>query len=130
MDEPVSSFAFNFILRRCSTGGGLGGGGGGGGGFDADALRDELHALMLPGQQLQLSVQRLSVTAGAYTRSDFSSASALLSTALSNLTHECLLEMLKLSSNVNECKPLRDGRPGAGGRGLHSYTFQLNLTRF
>ena len=35
--------------------------GGGGGGFDADALRDELRAMMLPGQSLQLSVQRLSV---------------------------------------------------------------------
>jgi hypothetical protein len=32
-----------------------------GGGFDADALRDELRALMLPGQTLQLSVQRLSM---------------------------------------------------------------------
>jgi len=27
-----------------------------------------------------------------------------------NLTHECVLELLKLSSNVNECKPLALGR--------------------
>jgi len=29
-----------------------------------------------------------------------------MSTVTPNLTHECVLELLKLSSNVNECKPL------------------------
>ena len=51
-------------------------------------------------------------------------------------TQECVLELLKLSSNVGECKPLaagtdhhphaRAGHPGvrdAQGRGLHSSTF-------
>ena len=87
-----------------------------------------------------------------------------------NPTHECVLEMLKLSSNVNECKPLPAGsgipttgssrhvasrrrrsppkkppsrsssREGRGRcvpprrppppRGLHSSTFQLNLSAF
>ena len=28
---------------------------------------------------------------------------------ITNLTHECVLELLKLSSNVNECKPLIEG---------------------
>ena len=49
---------------------------------------------------------------------------------------------LKLSCNVNECKPLtaggahgvepEGGGGGAreGGRGLHSSTFQLNVRRF
>jgi len=55
------------------TGGALGGGGGGGG-FDADALRDELKALMLPGQTLQLSVQKLSVTDDPALAVAFSSA--------------------------------------------------------
>jgi hypothetical protein len=52
-----------YMLSLGGGGGSLGGGGlgGGGGGFDADALRDELRAMMLPGQTLQLSVQRLSV---------------------------------------------------------------------
>ena len=48
---------------------------------------------------------------------------------------------LALSRKVDECKPLRGGaprrgpaapagaRPGAGGRGLHSFTCQLNLSR-
>jgi hypothetical protein len=71
-----------------------------------------------------------------------------------NLTHECVPNVLKLSFNVNECKPLPQGggagvpgrvqAQGAGcalqrvhqlphlhvgvqGRGLHSSTFQLNL---
>jgi hypothetical protein len=30
------------------------------------------------------------------------------------LSHECVLELLKLSSNVNECKLLLVGRDGAG----------------
>jgi len=46
---------------------------------------------------------------GAYTRSHFSSISAHLCTVSYNLTHECVLELLKLSSNVNECKPLVTG---------------------
>ena len=28
-----------------------------------------------------------------------------------NLTHKCILELLKLSSNVNECKPLPVSTP-------------------
>ena len=48
--------------------------------------------------------------AGAYARSDFSSTRDLLSTIQPNLSHECVLESLKLSSNVSECKPL----PGCG----------------
>ena len=48
--------------------------GGGGGGFDADALRDELRAMMLPGQTLQLSVQRLSVMEDPALAVAFSSA--------------------------------------------------------
>ena len=48
--------------------------GGGGGGFDADALRDELRAMMLPGQSLQLSVQRLSVMEDPALAVAFSSA--------------------------------------------------------
>ena len=50
--------------------------------------------------------------AGAYTRSHFSSTGALLSTVQPNLTHECVLELLKLSSHVNECKPLQPGAHG------------------
>ena len=62
-----------------------------------------------------------------------------------NLTHDCVLELLKLSSTVNECKPQPIGRgqhgilpvpphqpvhrAGEHGRGLHSSTFQLNLSR-
>ena len=38
---------------------------------------------------------------------------------------------LRLSCTVDECKPLEGGSSGAeGGRGLHSSTFQLNLSRF
>ena len=68
---------------------------------------------------------------------------------VTQLNPECVLELLKLSSNVNECKPLvhgagaaqqpaavrvrgvvrHDGR-GAGGRGLHSSTLQLNVSTF
>ena len=33
------------------------------------------------------------------------------------LTHEWVLELLKLSSNVNECKPLVEARGGRGGGG-------------
>jgi hypothetical protein len=40
--------------------------------------------------------------AGAYTRSHFSSICAVLSTLQPKLSHECVLELLKLSSNVNE----------------------------
>jgi hypothetical protein len=45
---------------------------------------------------------------------------------------------LKLSGSGNECKPLADGKDevmmpsdfmAAGGRGLHSSTSQLNLSR-
>jgi len=57
----------------------------------------------------------------------------------------CVLcqKRLKLSSNVDKCKPLGGGqqvpevgageeeeRRRPGGRGLHSSTFQLNLRRF
>ena len=57
----------------------------------------------------------------------------------------CVVKVLKLSSEVSECKPLQLGAGGvllavrhvlghcAGrreGRGLHSSTFQLNLSRF
>ena len=66
-----------------------------------------------------------------------------MSTVQPNLTRECVLELLKLSSNVNECKPLGGGgvllrlmaavaavvaREVASGRGLHSLTLQLNLS--
>jgi len=30
---------------------------------------------------------------------------------VTNLAHECVLELLKLSSNVNECKPLPSAPP-------------------
>jgi len=58
------------------------------------------------------------LVAGAYTRSQFSSTGALLSTVQPKLAHERVLELLKLSSNVNECKPLPGGRrlPGLGLR--------------
>ena len=37
---------------------------------------------------------------------------------------------LKLSGNGNECRPLARGGPRQQrGRGLHSFTFQLNLSR-
>jgi len=43
---------------------------------------------------------------------------------LPNLTHECVLELLKLSSNVNECNPLPSSR-------LRSATWQgLTLVHF
>jgi len=50
-------------------------------------------------------------TAGAYTRSQFSSTLALLSTVLVqyDLAHERVLELLKLSSYVKECTPLECG---------------------
>jgi len=44
--------------------------------------------------------------AGAYIRSHFGTILAPLPTVCSELTHECDVEMLKLSSDVNECKPL------------------------
>jgi len=47
--------------------------------------------------------------AGAYTRSQFSSTRALLSTVQPDLAHERVLELLKLSSHANECKPLGGG---------------------
>jgi len=69
---------------------------------------------------------------------------------MASLTHECVLKLLKLSSTVNECKPLGRGihhgirvrppatgavaRGGVGGarrvlgRGIHSSTFQLNVS--
>jgi hypothetical protein len=50
--------------------------------------------------------------AGAYTRSHFSSTCAPLSTASPNLSQECVLELLKLSSNVNESKVLVGGEEG------------------
>jgi len=46
--------------------------------------------------------------AGAYTRSQFSLA--LLSTLQPDSTHERVLELLKLSYNVKECKSLCRGR--------------------
>ena len=62
---------------------------------------------------------------------------------VTQLKPECVLEMLKLSSKVNECKPLRVGDAagrveaggagvgdGAVGRGLHSSTFRLNVSAF
>jgi len=42
---------------------------------------------------------------------------------VTNLTHECVLELLKLRSNLNECKPLVGG-PAAPGR---RHTFPLSL---
>jgi hypothetical protein len=45
-------------------------------------------------------------SSGAYTPFSFSSTRALLSTVQPDLAHEGVLELLKLSSNVNECKPL------------------------
>jgi hypothetical protein len=62
--------------------------------------------------------------------------------------HDCVLELLKLSSNMNECKPLVQDRGSAGGsgraclrhrvpraariygRGLHSSTFRLIVSAF
>jgi len=54
---------------------------------------------------------------------------------MTHSNHECVLELLKLSCNVDECKPLIDaltmfGNLDAGGTGLHSFTFQLNMSRF
>jgi len=40
---------------------------------------------------------------------------------VTQLNPECVLELLKFSSNVNECKPQHDGRqaaPGGGALGL------------
>ena len=51
---------------------------------------------------------------GAYTRLHFSSTWAFQSTVLPNLTHECVLELFKLSSNVNDFKPLPGARHGRG----------------
>jgi len=44
---------------------------------------------------------------------------------MTKVTHECVLELLKLSSNVNECKPLRSGAPrSCSRRGLtHAASF-------
>jgi hypothetical protein len=43
-----------------------------------------------------------------------------MSTVETKVTHECVLELLKLSSNVNECKPLVTGTPHDGaGRVQH-----------
>ena len=45
-----------------------------------------------------------------------------------NLTHECVLELLKLSREVDQCKPLMAGgrrgagAAGAGGQGAGAYT--------
>ena len=36
---------------------------------------------------------------------------------VTQLNPECVLELLKLSSNVNECKPLGGGAAAGGGRG-------------
>jgi hypothetical protein len=50
------------------------------------------------------------------------------------LTQECVLELLKLSSNVNEREPLPPGagvahlEGGRAGRDLHSFTLELNLS--
>ena len=48
-----------------------------------------------------------------YTRSQFSSTWAPLSTVQPKLIHERVLELLKLNSNVNECKPLPWTQRGA-----------------
>ena len=59
---------------------------------------------------------------------------------LPNLTQESFPNMLTLSYNVKECKPLGAGRgaarsesvdatPRRGGSSLHSSTFQPNLSR-
>ena len=74
-------------------------------------------ALMRPGRlDLVLYVappdsagRAAALRAGAYIRSHFSSTRALPSTIQPKLTHECLLELLKLSPNVKECKPLTAG---------------------
>jgi len=51
-----------------------------------------------------------------------------------SFNHECVLELLKLSSNVNKCEPLLCGgfllnKQEPGGGALHSSTFRLNLSR-
>ena len=64
------------------------------------------------------------------------------------MTHDGVLEMLKLSSNVNQYKPLIRGNRlledagmrllagrryallGVNGRGLHLSTFRLNVSTF
>jgi len=88
----------------------------------------------------------LTRTAGAYTRSRSAQLELSLCSALPNLTHECVPNLLKLSSDMNECKPLAHGRHRlrvvqpqlrvvrphavAAGRGLHWFPFQLNLSTF
>jgi len=93
--------------------------------------------------------------AGAYTRSRSAQLELPLCPTQPNLTHECVPNVLKLSSNVNECKPLlrglarprhvhsvrrrlrrhaahrhRRGRLLPAGRGLHSSNFRLNVSAF
>ena len=134
----------NVLVYMLSLGGGAGAsgtwggrssgslsGGMGGGGFDADALRDELRALMLPGQQLQLSVQRLSVT-------DDPALAVALSSALRTASSPSLgpdgdvearrvhwvdsAELRKQLSAVNKAhhRAGRDASESAGARGVRT----------
>ena len=50
---------------------------------------------------------------------------SFLSTISPNLTHECVLELLKLSSNVNEFKPL--ARPSRYGSLWHTTHFEISF---
>ena len=81
--------------------------------------------------------------AGAYTRSLSAQLELSLCPTGTNLNHERVPSVLKLSSHVNECKPLAWGRRGdyladahrgggrqGGGRRLHSLTSELNLRTF
>ena len=52
--------------------------------------------------------------AGAYTRSLSAELELSLCPTSPKLTRECVPNELKLSSNVNECKPLVRGRGGGG----------------
>jgi len=83
--------------------------------------------------------------AGAYTRSLSAQLELSLCPTRRNSSHECVPNVLKFRSNVNECKPLQVGQLSEGegctaedagqtavpdvGRGSHPSTSQLTLSR-
>jgi hypothetical protein len=54
--------------------------------------------------------RNFSFEAGTYTRSMFQLNLSTSVHGVTQLNPECVLELLKLSSDVNECKPLLRGR--------------------